>query len=252
MTASLNEEGISVYFVLFSALLALTLVLAKYLHDRPRLASLLPEAGMVLIVGVVFGALINVLFIPDNNNQQQQTQSQNNNYDNNANDDDATQAVDQEVAESLLSFSDEVFFLFLLPPIIFNSGYHLRKELFFRHITPIILFAVLGTTISALVIATFLQFVHQMQWMEGREDFHPTFTELLTFGALISATDPVSTLAVFQVKRVDPQLFYLVFGESVLNDAVVRDSMTQNGARLRNHLQKATHTGNLEQCTTII
>lgn len=45
-------------------------------------------------------------------------------------------------------------------------------------------------------------------------------TELLTFGALISATDPVSTLAVFQSKRVDPHLFYLVFGESVMNDAV--------------------------------
>jgi sodium/hydrogen exchanger 8 len=30
----------------------------------------------------------------------------------------------------------------------------------------------------------------------------------------------VSTLAVFQKKRVDPQLFYLVFGESLLNDAV--------------------------------
>ena len=43
---------------------------------------------------------------------------------------------------------------------------------------------------------------------------------MLTFGALISATDPVSTLAVFQAKRVDPQLFYMVFGESVLNDAV--------------------------------
>lgn len=37
---------------------------------------------------------------------------------------------------------------------------------------------------------------------------------------MISATDPVSTLAVFQTKCVDPQLFYLVFGESVLNDAV--------------------------------
>lgn len=37
---------------------------------------------------------------------------------------------------------------------------------------------------------------------------------------MVSATDPVSTLAVFQVKKVDPHLFYLVFGESVLNDAV--------------------------------
>ncbi|MCC5321541.1 cation:proton antiporter, partial [Staphylococcus aureus] len=45
--------------------------------------------------------------------------------------------------------------------------------------------------------------------------FTPTLTELFTFGALISSTDPVSTLAVFQAKRVDPQLFYLVFGESV-------------------------------------
>lgn len=221
MTASLSEEGISVYFVLFSALLSLVLILSKYLHDRPRLASLLPEAGMILIVGVIFGALINVLFIPDNqqsssSSQQQQAQQET--------DDDgaATEAVDEEVAESLLSFSDEVFFLFLLPPIIFNSGYHLRKELFFRHIRPILLFAVVGTTVSALAIAFFLQFVHQMQWIEKREDFHPTFTELLTFGALISATDPVSTLAIFQVKRVDPQLFYLVFGESVLNDAVVR------------------------------
>ena len=50
--------------------------------------------------------------------------------------------------------------------------------------------------------------------------FAPSFLELLTFGALISATDPVSTLAVFQAKQVDPHLFYLVFGESVINDAV--------------------------------
>ena len=157
MTSSLNEEGISAYFVLFSALLALVLILSKYLHDRPRLASLLPEAGMILIVGVVFGAVIDVLFISDSSSstssssqtQQQQQQQQQGQYDNNYNDDDAVnEAVDEEVAKSLLSFSDEVFFLFLLPPIIFNSGYHLRKELFFRHITPIILFAVVGVSCS--------------------------------------------------------------------------------------------------------
>lgn len=50
--------------------------------------------------------------------------------------------------------------------------------------------------------------------------FDISFSELTALGALISATDPVSTLAVFQQKKVDLQLFYLVFGESVVNDAV--------------------------------
>ena len=38
--------------------------------------------------------------------------------------------------------------------------------------------------------------------------------------ALISATDPVSVLAVFAELRVEAALFYLVFGESVVGDAV--------------------------------
>eukprot|EP00959_Pyramimonas_sp_CCMP1952_P119133 2490743-Pyramimonas_sp.AAC.1 len=42
----------------------------------------------------------------------------------------------------------------------------------------------------------------------------------LTFGALISATDPVTTLAIFQELGCDLDLYALVFGESVLNDAV--------------------------------
>jgi sodium/hydrogen exchanger 8 len=48
----------------------------------------------------------------------------------------------------------------------------------------------------------------------------PFVPECISFGALISSTDPVSTLAVFQSLKVDPTLFYLVFGESALNDAI--------------------------------
>lgn len=40
------------------------------------------------------------------------------------------------------------------------------------------------------------------------------------FGSLISAVDPVATLAIFQAIDVDPTLYMLVFGESVLNDAI--------------------------------
>lgn len=47
-----------------------------------------------------------------------------------------------------------------------------------------------------------------------------TFIDCLLFGTLISATDPVTVLAIFSELHVDVNLYALVFGESVLNDAV--------------------------------
>ena len=44
--------------------------------------------------------------------------------------------------------------------------------------------------------------------------------EAFAFGALISATDPVAVLSIFKSLKVDKKLFYLIFGESLLNDAV--------------------------------
>ena len=192
-----SDDAINIYFVIFLSLLALVLVMSKFLHDRPKLASILPEAGLTIIIGTISGYFI----FSYSDNQQS--------------DDDGN--ISDQVTDGLLSFSPTVFFFVLLPPIIFNSGFTIKREIFFRHIVPISLFACVGTAISALVIALSLQFAKGVG-MTG--NFQPHFTELLTFGALISATDPVSTLAVFQVKRVNPQLFYLVFGESVLNDAI--------------------------------
>lgn len=44
--------------------------------------------------------------------------------------------------------------------------------------------------------------------------------DTLYFGALISPTDPLTILAIFSDLKVDVNMYALVFGESVLNDAV--------------------------------
>lgn len=50
----------------------------------------------------------------------------------------------------------------------------------------------------------------------------PAFSwkEAFAFGSLISATDPVSVLAVFKSMDADENLFAIVFGESIFNDAI--------------------------------
>jgi solute carrier family 9 (sodium/hydrogen exchanger), member 6/7 len=44
--------------------------------------------------------------------------------------------------------------------------------------------------------------------------------EAMSVGATLSATDPVTILAIFNTYKVEPQLYTVIFGESILNDAI--------------------------------
>jgi len=111
--------------------------------------------------------------------------------------------------------SPQAFFVVLLPPIIFEAGYSLHKGNFFQNLGSIIIFAVFGTMISTLLVGLGLYLLGA-----GGVTMELRLTDALAFGALISAVDPVATLAIFSAMDVEPVLNMLVFGESILNDAV--------------------------------
>lgn len=76
-------------------------------------------------------------------------------------------------------------------------------------------FAVLGTAVSTFIVGGGLFALSKLDVI-----YQLNFVQSFTFGALISAVDPVATLAIFHALDVSPTLNMLVFGESVLNDAV--------------------------------
>jgi len=47
-----------------------------------------------------------------------------------------------------------------------------------------------------------------------------SFVDAMSVGATLSATDPVTILAIFTTYQVDPKLYTIIFGESILNDAI--------------------------------
>mmetsp|Transcript_62132 Transcript_62132/g.140535 ORF Transcript_62132/g.140535 Transcript_62132/m.140535 type:complete len:520 (-) Transcript_62132:148-1707(-) len=162
-------------------------VLSSYLIKKYK-CYYLPESAATLLVGLVVGAVARVM--------------------------------DPSKAElDFLSFDPEMFFFLLLPPIIFEAGYTLRSKQFFRNIGTIVAYAVFGTLVSTFVVGYAVFGLAKVGWIHV-DPKNPM--EAMMFGALISAVDPVATLSIMGNPELhcDPLLYSLVFGESVLNDAV--------------------------------
>ncbi|XP_039479622.1 sodium/hydrogen exchanger 6 isoform X3 [Drosophila santomea] len=148
--------------------------------------------------------------------------------------------VDENEIDLKATFDPEVFFNIILPPIIFYAGYSLKKKYFFRNLGAILTFAIVGTTLSAFLIGGFMYGCVKLMPNYLSSSF--SFLDTLYFGALISPTDPLTILAIFNDLRVDVNLYALVLGESVLNDAV---AIVLSGA-IQNYGEHYSDTGEFE------
>lgn len=223
MTAQSASEAAHEFGALNTLLLVVILglcIIAAYLIKQNSIYYL-PESAAAICVGVIVGGLARAVYP-------------------------STEELE------FLTFEPQLFFFLLLPPIIFEAGYSLKKRDFFQNIWTISLFAVIGTIISTFFIGTFLYLLGTtglVGWMTSYCFPFVTLTlcvlvfccaycfyclfiqvhidtsspmEALLFGALISSVDPVATLSIMGNPELncDPLLYSLVFGESVLNGEV--------------------------------
>ncbi|KAF4527107.1 hypothetical protein B566_EDAN013741, partial [Ephemera danica] len=112
--------------------------------------------------------------------------------------------------------------------VILESAYSLYDRAFADNLYTILLYAVVGTLFNTFAIGALLLLVAQLGIMGSMSSYTAlesggyslTLLDALVFSSLISAVDPVAVLAIFQEVGVNKDLYFLVFGESLLNDAV--------------------------------
>ncbi|XP_032595587.1 sodium/hydrogen exchanger 3 isoform X3 [Drosophila grimshawi] len=151
-------------------------------HMTPKLHLIFPESCLLIVVGVVIGVVL--YFCTD-------------------------------VAVSPLT--PNTFFFYMLPPIILDAGYFMPNRMFFDNLGTILLMAVVGTIFNVATIGGSL-YACGVFGVFGDE--MPKLLDVFLFASLISAVDPVAVLAVFEEIHVNEILYIVVFGESLLNDAV--------------------------------
>ncbi|XP_075701290.1 sodium/hydrogen exchanger 8 [Rhinoderma darwinii] len=126
-----QEEQSSGMSIFFSLLVLAICIILVHLLIKYRL-HFLPESVAVVSLGILMGAVIKII---------------------------ESQKLANWKEEEM--FRPNMFFLLLLPPIIFESGYSLHKGNFFQNIGSITLFSVFGTVISAFIVGGGIFFLGQ-------------------------------------------------------------------------------------------
>lgn len=106
-----------------------------------------------------------------------------------------------------VQISPDLILLIFLPALLFEAAWNLRLDHLRANAGPILLLATIGVGLSVGVIALILHYAAGLAWSPA-----------LLFGAIISATDPVSVLGLFRKLGAPQRLKTIIEGESLFND----------------------------------
>ncbi|THD23216.1 Sodium/hydrogen exchanger [Fasciola hepatica] len=181
-------EEFNVHITIMLFLLIMVLIKMAF-RKIPYVADYVPESLVLIIVGIIFGAIVRFTINAGH------------------------------TLGRVWILTPTLFFNYLLPPIVLESAYSLYNRTFSEYLGVVLIFAVLGTIFNFLIIGFAMYGVYKAGAM-GEPTIHFDLKGFLLFSSLIVAVDPVAVLAIFQDIGVELSLYYIVFGESLLNDAI--------------------------------
>jgi len=109
----------------------------------------------------------------------------------------------------LVSLSPELILFIFLPPLLFEAAWNLRWDSLKQYLVPVCLFAVVGVGLAIAGITVGLTQIAGVG-----------LAAALLIGACLSATDPVSVVALFRELGASKQLVTVLEGESLFNDGM--------------------------------
>ncbi|XP_018652696.1 putative sodium/hydrogen exchanger [Schistosoma mansoni] len=158
-------------------------------HYIPYISSYIPESLLLILIGITFGSIV---FYKIEN---------------------------YTIDNTVWKFTPSLFSYYLLPPIILQSSYELYNRTFSEYLGVILIFSVIGTICNFLFIGIIMYGIYIIGGF-GQPKLNMNIKLFLLFSSLIVAVDPVAVLAIFQDIGVELSLYYIVFGESLFNDAI--------------------------------
>ena len=106
-----------------------------------------------------------------------------------------------------VTMTPELVLMIFLPALLFEASWNLDIKALRRDWLPISVLATVGVIVCMFSVAAVLHFVGGMNMQTA-----------MLFGAMVSATDPVSVIALFRQMGIDKRLTMILEGESLFND----------------------------------